>query len=117
METKIRHLGLVVTDLKQALRFYQRFGFVKLIKRGSTERWGKEELKVLKLIKSKGEILELIQGNWKPHIALTMISKEDFWIDHAIKSDVLIEHKKVGSLEIIYLKDPSGNYVEVVRER
>jgi catechol-2,3-dioxygenase len=41
---------------------------------------------------------------------------DEIWIDHAIKADVLIEYKKVGSLEIIYLKDPSGNYVEVVRE-
>lgn len=120
METKIRHLGLVVTDLKQALKFYQKFGFTKLTVRGSTERWGKEELKVQKLINSKGEVLELIQGNWKPHIALTVISKgkpmEEIWINHAIKADVLIEYKKVGNLEIIYLKDPFGNFVEVVSE-
>ncbi len=63
-------------------------------------------------------MIELIEGDWKPHIAVTIDgTMNDIWVDYAVKSDVLIQYKKKGNREILYLKDPFGNYVEVVREK
>jgi len=75
-------------------------------------------LKILKLANPSG-MIELIEGDWKPHIALTLIegTMDDIWEKFATKAEVILEFKKSGNLEIFYLRDPSGNYVEVVRER
>lgn len=73
----LRHVGLMVRDLEMAVMFYQVLGF---------KRMGKQEtLKVQKMRDWKGGVIELVQGKWHPHIAVT-------WI-----------------------KDPDGNLMEVVK--
>ena len=64
-------------------------------------------------------MIELIEGDWKPHIALTLTEgkMDDLWEKFATKAEVILEFKKVGDLEIFYLRDPAGNYVEVVCEK
>jgi catechol-2,3-dioxygenase len=107
-----------VGDLKQAVEFYRKLGLVKLKPRPVTEFWRDKELKILKMRDSGNGILELVEGDWKPHIAVTVDkTMDEIWLDYAVKADVLIEYKKRADVEIVYLKDPFGNYVEVVCER
>ncbi len=64
-------------------------------------------------------MIELIEGDWKPHIALTLTEgkMDDLWEKFATKAEVILEFKKAGNLEIFYLRDPSGNFVEIVKEK
>ena len=118
MDAKLRHVGVMCKNLQESMRFYQQFGFQKMSQRMVMEEWAGKKLKILKLA-NPGGMIELIEGDWKPHIALTLTegTMDDIWVDYAVKANVLIQYKKKGNLEIIYLKDPFGNYVEVVRER
>jgi len=118
MTGRLRHMGLVVRDLKTELEFCRKLGLEKLATRPVTEIWKHNELKIMKLRDSGNGLIELVQGDWKPHIAITVDkSMNEIWLDYAIKADVLIEYKRTKELEIMYLKDPNGNYWEVVRER
>lgn len=49
-------------------------------------------------------------------LTLTEGTMDDLWEKFAIKAGVIMELKRVDSFEICYLRDPAGNYVEVVRE-
>ncbi len=118
MKGTLRHVGIVVKNLKQAEEFYRKLGLTKLSPRPITEIWRQTELKILKMRDSEGGILELIEGDWKPHIAFTVNkSMDEIWLDYAIKADVILECRKKKDLTVIYMKDPSGNYVEVVCEK
>jgi len=77
MQTEIRHVGVVVKDIKEAERIYKILGF-KVV--------GRSKLLVTKMEDSKGNLLELVQGKWHPHLAIT------------------------------FYQDPSGNYMEVVKK-
>jgi len=57
----MRHVCMIVKDSQRAIRWYQKLGFLPSADKDET--WGQEQLEVTKL--------ELIQGNWKPHMALT----------------------------------------------
>ena len=77
-KVNLRHAGILVEDLAEAVLTYQELGF---------ERAGKPEgLLVQKMIDGKGNVIELVKGNWHPHIAVN-------WYD-----------------------DGQGNYVEVVKD-
>ena len=117
MQGKLRHVGVMCKNLQESMRFYQQFGFQKMSQKVAMEEWAGKKLKILKLANPSGTI-ELIEGDWKPHVALTLIegTMDDLWERFATKAEVILEFKKVGDLEIFYLRDPAGNYVEVVRE-
>ena len=118
MSVFLRHMGLVARDLKLEVEFLRKLGMLKLSPRPVTEIWRNNELKVMKFRDSGKGILEIIEGEWKPHVSVTVSkSFEDIWVDYAIKADVMIEYKRTPRAEILYLKSPNGNYYEVVRER
>lgn len=48
-------------DLKQAIQDYHSLGF---------EVVARETLRVVKMQDSCGNMIELVKGNWKPHIAV-----------------------------------------------
>lgn len=118
MQGKLRHVGVMSKNLQDSLRFYQMFGFRKLSQRPSVEIWHGENLKIQKMVDGNS-MIELVEGNWMPHLALTLTegTMDDLWEKVATKAGVVLEFKKTPNLEIFYLIDPSGNYVEVVRER
>ena len=57
----LRHSGLLVRDLKRAVKLYRSLGFKPV---------SREVLKVVKMIDRKGQTVELVQGNWHEHIAV-----------------------------------------------
>ena len=63
MKGNLRHMGLVVRNLKTATHTYCQLGF-KVIER--------ETIKVVKLQDQKGNIIELLSGKWKSHIAVNL---------------------------------------------
>ncbi len=77
MQTEIRHVGLVVKDLKKSIQLYRQLGF-EVIER--------DILRVVKLRNESGDIIELVKGKWKPHIAIN------------------------------FYEDPDGNLLEMVKE-
>ena len=74
----LRHAGILVKDLEKAIKNYQRVGFQPLEPI--------ETLRVQKMTDSKGQMIELVEGNWHPHIAVN------------------------------WFKDDDGNYIEIVKE-
>ena len=58
----LRHVGILVKELDSAIEDWKRQGF---------QRVGPiEHLRVVKLLGKNGQLLELVQGNWSPHIAV-----------------------------------------------
>ncbi len=103
------------------MEFYQKMGFKKLSQRPISEKWLKNgetvELRLLKM--NGGGMIELVEGDWKPHISFTLLegSMDDVWEMFGNKFGVMIQYKRFPSIEVVYLSDPSGNYVEIVREK
>ena len=74
----LKHAGVLVKNLEEAAKIYQTRGFhpVEPI----------ETLRVLNMADANGAMIELVEGNWHPHIAVN-------WYD-----------------------DGDGNYIETVKE-
>ena len=70
----LRHSGILVKNLEKAVNDYRRLGFQKM---------GKvEKLKVQKMQDEDGRTIELIQGNYHPHIAVNWLEDKDGnWIE------------------------------------
>ena len=77
MHASLRHAGILVKDLNKARETYIALGFSPL---------EVETIRVLKMTDRNGAMIELVEGNWHPHIAVN-------WFD-----------------------DGDGNYIEVVKE-
>jgi catechol 2,3-dioxygenase-like lactoylglutathione lyase family enzyme len=126
LKGKLRHQGIVVKDLTKAYQFYRKLGFKTHLK--SEETWQKDQyyggqvckLKIMKLKDEFSHVIELIQviqGEWKDHVAITLTegTMNDLWEAFA-EAGTLIAFKRSKGVEVMYLRDPSGNYVEVVKE-
>jgi catechol-2,3-dioxygenase len=74
----LRHAGVLVKDLRTAEKLYSLLGFKPV---------SRERLTVVKMVDSKGKMLELVKGNWHEHIAVN------------------------------WYEEKSGNYIEVVEEK
>ena len=74
----LRHAGILVKDLEGAMQMWQQAGFEPL---------EVENLRVCKMTDKNGATIELVQGNWHPHIAVN------------------------------WYEDESGNYIETVEEK
>ena len=77
---KLRHSGILVKNLVRAVSQYERLGW---------KPWQSVEmLMVQKMKDDEGNIIELIEGNYHPHIAVNWLEDEDGnWIE-------LVEVKK-----------------------
>jgi hypothetical protein len=92
-ELKLRHCGLMVKNMRRAADWYRnKLGFEISIPR-QVEEWNGEEIETMKL--------ELIKGNWKPHVAIDFNMVHYKW-DNAQKCLVII------------VEDSEGNPVELL---
>ena len=57
----LRHAGILVKDLEESMAVYEQAGFSKV---------EVETLTVVKMADKNGAMIELVQGNWHPHIAV-----------------------------------------------
>ncbi len=76
MNAVLRHAGILVKNLEEAKEIYSQLGFREV---------NREKLEVLKMQDEAGNLIELVCGNWHPHIAVN-------WFD-----------------------DGQGNYIEEVK--
>ena len=74
----LRHVGILVKQLEESKIHYESLGFKAL---------EIETLRVLKMTDVNGAMIELVEGNWHPHIAVN-------WYD-----------------------DGDGNYIETVEDK
>ena len=65
MIATLRHVGILVKDLEKAKQMYLSLGFREI------ER---ERLEVIKMCDVSGNTIELVKGNWKPHVAVNWYS-------------------------------------------
>lgn len=125
MQGKLRHAGMTVQPgkLEETVRFYQWFG-LRVLSR-SVETWNGKRLEVVKMTDgkpggNKGRVFELIEGDWRPHVAITVTDAgacNKVWAQWVKKVGDPIAYKAVDGVEVMYVADPSGNWVEVVNER
>jgi hypothetical protein len=69
MQGSLRHAGILVKDLEAATGIYQALGFQPLEPI--------ETLRVQKMTDSNGAMIELVEGNWHPHIAVNWYEDQD----------------------------------------
>ena len=100
MIKNLRHVGLVVSDMDRAIKFYQKLG-LKIISKNE-EHWGPKWIKVCKMTHG----LELIEGVWVWHVAFEVDSMEDWRMCD-------LYARKDG---VKFIKDPDGNVIELVKE-
>ncbi len=101
----IRHTGIVVENANDAIVYYAKMGFT--VDSWGHEEWNGRRIQIAKMIDQDGNILELIQGDWFPHVSYTVddIPEDDFFYE-----------KFKGTLHIVFDKDNDGNWMELVEE-
>jgi hypothetical protein len=100
-------MGLSVQKLKPAISFYELLGFRLQGTKG--ENWGAYgNLKIARMVDDEGMTLELVEGKWKDHICIE-VDEIMFYRD-----DMPV--KETSDCCVKFIKDPSGNWVELFRE-
>jgi hypothetical protein len=69
MKTTLRHAGILVKSLERSIQTYRGLGFEPIEPI--------ETLRVQKMSDSSGRVIELVEGNWNPHIAVNWYADED----------------------------------------
>lgn len=105
MKKGIRHTGIVVEDLDTAITFYEGMGMKVLTRK--EEEWDGKHLKIAKMEDDNQIGLELIEGDWYPHVC--------FEVEHFVFFGYVLHHRVKSPLEIVFVKDFDGNVVELVR--
>jgi len=134
----IKHAGIVVTDIKKAIKFYELLGFKKVMQRRMKNKFISEllgfwedtdqiDLTYVKMKKGKGAMLELylFNGNEKEFVTVSgfnHISIEVYNIDELYKKfadmpeiDVWIKPKIVKRVyKIMFCRDRDCNLLELI---
>ena len=69
---------------------------------------------------ARGNVIELIEGDWEPHVAITVSQPgacDMIWRDLIKRVYDPVAYKDEQKLEVFFIRDPSGNLVEVVNEK
>ena len=112
MIKNLRHVGLVVSDMDRAIKFYQKLGLEIISK--AEEHWGPKWIKVCKMTHG----LELIEGEWQGHVAFSVdyLEPAAFVMEGEelpYSPEVMWNMKKPG---VRFITDPDGNVIELVKE-
>ena len=116
---EIRHTGIVVKDIKKAIKFYkEKLGLEVLeedLERGrfiSTILGNEVEVKTCKLTQ-KIELLEYIKGHGANHIAFTIDNEKDFEKFNLISEPQVSPN---GRVKVAFAYDMENNLIELVYE-
>ena len=141
MPTKMRHTGIVVTNLQQSKKFYcDLLGFTV---QKEMDEYGKFMDKLLglenvmvttsKMILENGSMLELLEYKSHPepkekikisrlgcsHIALT-VDDIDLLYSRLLRYGIEFISQPLqsydGKVKVVFCKDPDGNFIELVEE-
>ena len=111
MIKSLRHVGLVVSDMDRAIRFYEKLG-CEVISR-EAESWVSDNQKhpaFLEVCKMTNNV-ELITGFWKHHVAFTVNEFPDL-DDEQLPYSIMWQMNKPG---VKFITDPDGNVIELVK--
>jgi len=103
-QSKLRHVGILIKDWEKIRPFYEGLGFVMFYEQEET--WLNEKIHVYKMRNEHGDVLEFVSGAWIRHIALT--------VDELPTERSMLF--KRGGVEVKFLGDPEGNWIEFVKE-
>ena len=107
---KLRHVGIVVEDLVEAVEWYEKFGYYPYDFE-SVELRGKM-VQLAKLAHKEGSIIEVLEGTTAlPHVSFTVNALEFEAIKKTNDANVF---EKEG---VCYIRDPWSNIIEIVEER
>jgi catechol 2,3-dioxygenase-like lactoylglutathione lyase family enzyme len=141
MPTKMRHTGIVVTNLQESKKFYcDLLGFTV---QKEMDEYGKFMDKLLglenvmvttsKMILENGSMLELLEYKSHPepkekikisrlgcsHIALT-VDDIDLLYSKLLRYGIEFNTRPLcspdGKVKVVFCKDPDGNFIELVEE-
>lgn len=105
---RFRHVGIVVGDLDQAVKWYSQFDYYPL--NYETVEIAGKAVQLCKLVHREGTTMELLDGSSAvPHVSFTVNHLE-------------FEHLKEAGAElfekegVLYIKDPWDNIIEIVEE-
>ena len=105
----IRHYGIPVKNLEDAIKWWEQFYFYPL-EFESVDIDG-EKVRICKLTNRDNEIIEILEGATAvSHISLSV---------PLMQFEALKNHK-IGSFEkedVFYMHDVSGNVIEIVKHR
>jgi catechol 2,3-dioxygenase-like lactoylglutathione lyase family enzyme len=96
-----RHTGLIVKNLNKSIKFYEGLGLK--LKQRRVEVWDDHILKIAKM----GQ-LELVQGQWRPHLC--------FEVDE-IPDGKIITAKYRSGHSVVFMEDPDGNLIEFFSQK
>ena len=104
-QARLRHVGIKIKDWKKIRPFYESLGFKVIYEK--REEWLDIKITIRKMRNKNGDILEFVPYVWFPHIALT--------VDKLPDQDMAIckFNKKV---QVVFMQDPEGNWIEFVKE-
>jgi catechol 2,3-dioxygenase-like lactoylglutathione lyase family enzyme len=140
----IRHVGIVITDIKKSLDFYvDALGF-KISKRADESgtcidnflSLTDTEVTTIKMSDDNGNILELLRFNSHPdkadnnknrllnevgcsHFALTVDNLDELYTclsDEDIKFNYPPQISDDGKVKVAFCRDPDGTFIEMVEE-
>lgn len=109
----LRHYGIRTQGLSESIQFWTKLGFI-VVSTG-TENWNDVKLRIAKLRAPDGSVLELVQGNWPRHIALTVHSMET--VGRTLGPGRVI--KRNSGFRVRFIKGPACEYntrIELVEE-
>jgi hypothetical protein len=101
---KLRHVGILIHDWQKIRPFYEDLSFKLFYE--AQEVWFEKTITVRKMKNKAGDILEFISGPWFPHMAFTVKEFPD--------GDAMC--KLTEKLQVKYMQDPEGNWIEFVKE-
>lgn len=108
MQSRLRHVGIVVENLERMKRFYQELGFSVDDRAVQHEQWGDRHIDVVKLLDPDGGCgIELISGRWDSHISLNV---------HKLPNHGVGPWKYADDVAVVFIQDPEGNWIEFVKE-
>jgi len=106
-QARLRHVGILISDWDKIRPFYEKLGFS--LSSECNELWMGELLMVRKMKNGYGDILEFISGApWMGHISLTV----DKLLDHTSEAICKFNEK----VQVKFMQDPEGNWIEFVKE-
>jgi len=92
----IRHVGIETKNLNKMVSFYEELGMTVFYDKTVKPKGLKQKIKMVKLKSEDGSVIELTQGHTNSyHIAFNTDNNKD----------------------LIWLKDPDGNLLEIVNEK
>ena len=106
--TTIRHMGIPVPNMNEAILFWKGEMGLKIVSIGN-EEWNGRYFKIAKLEDVEGHQIELVEGPWPAHISLT--------VDEFPQGMDMTAYKDQGYLEVAFYDVPAVGTVEMVRHK